>query len=46
VCENPVDDLPNQEKNQYCGLFIDRTAALYIGETRIRFVTNENSGTS
>jgi len=31
------NDPLNQEKN----LFIDRTAALYVGENQIRIVTNE-----
>jgi len=34
------DDVPDQEKNRY-GTVDDRAAALHVGETRIRVVTNE-----
>jgi len=36
----PSVDLPNQEKNN-SELLIDRTAAIWIGETGIRAVTNK-----
>jgi len=40
---NPLMTFPNQEKNQYTVLFIDKMAALYRGETRISIMTNETS---
>jgi len=38
VCENPVMTVPIKKRIN-TELFIERTAAFYIGETRIREVT-------